>query len=56
MLWPLVGIALTVARDNHGPPLLAGFAAGALLLRLDRRRQVPDPVIARPIGHQPPGP
>jgi hypothetical protein len=40
VLWPVVGIALTVAQDHHGPPLLVGFAMGALLLRLDRRRQL----------------
>jgi hypothetical protein len=31
VLWPLVGIALTVAQDQHGPPLLVGFAVGALI-------------------------
>jgi hypothetical protein len=52
------GIALTVARDNHGPPLLVGFAVGALLLwppatsRLVRKR-LRKPVA---VGHQPPGP
>jgi hypothetical protein len=44
VLWPLVGIALTVAQDQHGPPLLVGFAAGALLLWRDRRRQLSDTV------------
>jgi membrane associated rhomboid family serine protease len=43
---PLVGIALTVKQDHHGPPLLVGFAVGALLLWRDRRRQVSDMVAA----------
>jgi hypothetical protein len=38
VFWPLVGIALTVKQDHHGPPLLVGFAAGALLLWRDRRQ------------------
>ena len=38
MLWPLVGIALTVAQDQHGPPLLVGFAVGALLLGRERQQ------------------
>ena len=38
VLWPLVGVALTVRQDQHGPPLLVGFALGALLLWLDHRR------------------
>jgi hypothetical protein len=46
LLWPLVGIALTVKQDQHGPPLLVGFAVGALLLRRDRRRRVSDMVAA----------
>jgi rhomboid protease GluP len=46
VLWPLVGIALTLKRDQHGPPLLVGFALGALLLWRDRRRQVSDMVAA----------
>jgi rhomboid protease GluP len=37
VLWPLAGIALTVKGDQHGPPLLVGFALGALLLLLDHR-------------------
>ena len=37
VLWPLAGVALTVKGDQHGPPLLVGFALGALLLWLDRR-------------------
>jgi rhomboid protease GluP len=40
VFWPLVGIALTVKQDHHGPPLLVGFAVGALLLGRDRRHQV----------------
>jgi hypothetical protein len=36
--WPLAGIALTALHDYHGPPLLLGFALGALLLWRDRRR------------------
>jgi hypothetical protein len=35
--WPLAGLALTVAGDMHGPPLLLGFGLGALLLWRDRR-------------------
>jgi len=46
VFWPLVGIALTVQQDHHGPPLLVGFAVGALLLWRDRRRQVSDMVAA----------
>jgi membrane associated rhomboid family serine protease len=46
VFWPLVGIALTVKQDHHGPPLLVGFAVGALLLWRDRRRQVSDMVAA----------
>jgi rhomboid protease GluP len=38
VLWPLVGIALTAAQDQHGPPLLVGFAVGALLLWRDRQQ------------------
>jgi rhomboid protease GluP len=38
ILWPLAGVALTVTGDQHGPPLLVGFALGALWLWLDRRR------------------
>jgi membrane associated rhomboid family serine protease len=37
-VWPAVGIVLTAAGDMHGPPLLAGFGAGALLVWRDRRR------------------
>jgi rhomboid protease GluP len=37
--WPLAGLALTVAGDIHGPPLLLGFGLGALLLWRDRRRR-----------------
>jgi membrane associated rhomboid family serine protease len=37
VLWPLAAIALTVAQDQHGPPLLAGFAVGAVLLWRDRQ-------------------
>jgi hypothetical protein len=40
----LVGIALTVKQDHHGPPLLIGFAVGVLLLWRDRRRQLSDMV------------
>jgi membrane associated rhomboid family serine protease len=40
VLWPLVAIALTLKQDQHGPPLLVGFAVGALLLWRDRRRQL----------------
>jgi hypothetical protein len=29
-------VALTLKQDQHGPPLLVGFGAGALLLWLDR--------------------
>ena len=36
--WPLAGLALTAAGDNHGPPLLLGFALGGLMLWRDRRR------------------
>lgn len=32
VVWPLIGIVLTVNREMHGPPLLAGFGLGALLL------------------------
>jgi MYXO-CTERM domain-containing protein len=46
VLWPLVGIALMLKRDQHGPPLLVGLAVGALLLWRDRRRQVSDMVAA----------
>ena len=46
VFWPLVGIALTLKQDNHGPPLLVGFAVGALLLWRDRRRQLSDMVAA----------
>ena len=35
---PLAGVALTVKGDQHGPPLLVGFALGALLLWLEHRR------------------
>ena len=28
VVWPLVGVALTLKQDQHGPPLLVGFAAG----------------------------
>jgi rhomboid protease GluP len=45
VVWPLVGVALTLKKDQRGPPLLVGFAAGALLLWLDRRR-APDRLIA----------
>jgi membrane associated rhomboid family serine protease len=38
VLWPLAGVALTVKGDQHGPPLLVGFALGALLLWLEHRR------------------
>jgi hypothetical protein len=38
VLWPLAGIFLTLKQDQHGPPLLAGFGLGALLLWLERRR------------------
>jgi hypothetical protein len=49
VLWPLAGVFLTLKQDQHGPPLLVGFGAGALLLWLDRRR-APDRLIeaARP--------
>jgi rhomboid protease GluP len=46
VLWPLVAIALTLKQDQHGPPLLVGFAVGALLLRRDRRRQLSSAVVA----------
>jgi rhomboid protease GluP len=46
VLWPLVGIYLTLKQDQHGPPLLVGFAVGALLLWRDRRRQLSDMVAA----------
>jgi Na+/H+ antiporter NhaD/arsenite permease-like protein len=46
VFWPLVGIYLTLKQDHHGPPLLVGFAVGALLLWLDRRRQLSDMVAA----------
>jgi rhomboid protease GluP len=36
--WPLAGVALTAVGEYHGPPLLLGFALGALLLWWDRRR------------------
>jgi membrane associated rhomboid family serine protease len=26
VVWPLVGVALTLKKDQHGPPLLVGFA------------------------------
>jgi rhomboid protease GluP len=42
VVWPLVGIALTVKQDMHGPPLLLGFGIGALLLWRDRRRHPDD--------------
>ena len=42
MIWPLAGIALTLKQDQHGPPLLVGFALGALVLWLDRRGQAED--------------
>jgi membrane associated rhomboid family serine protease len=35
--WPLAGLVLTAVGDVHGPPLLLGFALGALLLWRDRR-------------------
>jgi Rhomboid family len=35
--WPLAGLILTATRDIHGPPLLLGFALGALLLGWDRK-------------------
>jgi rhomboid protease GluP len=38
VVWPLAGIALTARGDMHGPPLLAGFGVGALLLWRDRLR------------------
>jgi rhomboid protease GluP len=41
VVWPLVGLALTVAGDMHGPPLLLGFALGGLMLWQDRRREPP---------------
>jgi rhomboid protease GluP len=41
--WPLAGLALTVAGDIHGPPLLLGFGLGALLLWRDRRRRPAPP-------------
>jgi hypothetical protein len=44
VFWLLVGIALTVKQDHHGPPLLIGFAVGVLLLWRDRRRQLSDMV------------
>jgi membrane associated rhomboid family serine protease len=47
VIWPLVGVALTLKQDQHGPPLLAGFALGALLLWLERRRHAGDrPAVA----------
>jgi rhomboid protease GluP len=41
VVWPLVGLALTVTGDMHGPPLLLGFALGGLMLWRDRRREPP---------------
>jgi rhomboid protease GluP len=41
VVWPLVGLALTVTGDMHGPPLLLGFALGGLMLWQDRRREPP---------------
>jgi rhomboid protease GluP len=38
LAWPLAGLVLTAVGDLHGPPLLLGFALGALLLWRDRRR------------------
>jgi len=58
VVWPLVRVALTLKQDQHGPPLLVGFAAGALLLWLDRRRAPTAssrPPARRPRG-EPPGP
>ena len=52
VIWPLVGVALTLKQDQHGPPLLAGFALGALLLWLGRqpaRGWVRSPGFARPV-------
>jgi hypothetical protein len=39
VVWPLVGLALSVTGDLHGPPLLLGFALGGLMLWRDRRRE-----------------
>jgi hypothetical protein len=52
VIWPLVGVALTVVGDYHGPPLLLGFGLGALLLWRDRRRH-PE---RRPAAEAAPGP
>jgi rhomboid protease GluP len=48
--WPLAGLALTVAGDIHGPPLLVGFGLGALLLWRDRRRRPARPGRQGPRG------
>jgi rhomboid protease GluP len=32
VMWLVVGIVLTALSDMHGPPLLIGFALGAVLL------------------------
>jgi hypothetical protein len=39
----VAGVVLTVAGDQHGPPLLVGFALGLLWLWLDRRRALAVP-------------
>mgnify|MGYP003289443842 CR=1 FL=1 len=39
VVWPLVGLALTVAGDMHGPPLLLGFALIFIGIVLGRKRR-----------------
>lgn len=50
--WPITGLGLTVTGEMHGPPLLLGFALGALMLWRDRRREPPGTVSPQ----APPGP